>query len=760
MKSRLFSLCATLLGLASAALMAAEFPKATWQYTTKKPGDGWEKTGFDDSSWKSGQDGFGAGETPGIRVGTKWITSDIWMRRTITFDKVPAEPVLYLFHDEDAEIYLNGALLTQLTGYTTRYHRVPVPPNKRNAIKKGANVLAVHCRQTIGGQGIDVHLLDASKAPEAPPLPKPGERRTPPPPPTEPFATPLITEWGAKVTPENAWQDAYPRPLLVRESWTNLNGLWRYAITPLDAPHPTKWDGDILVPFAVESKLSGVQRLLNPDQALWYQRPLNIQPRAGKRTMLNFEAVDYRCQVWINDTLVGTHTGGSVPFQFDITKALWEDGKNTLTVRVEDATGGSQLRGKQVIRPGGIRYTRVSGIWQTVWLEEIPAGHARQIKTTTKTDGTVTISLTPGHAGTDHPHATVTASLDGKEVARSEGPYNGITLKIPNPKLWSPGSPALYDLAVSFGDDQFTSYVGIREVGQVRDADGHLRFTLNGKPIFHWGPLDQGWWPDGLLTPPSDAGMRYDIEFLKEAGFNMIRKHIKAEPRRYYYHCDQIGMMVWQDHVSGGQSPRWTRMAPDPVDAEWTDDDHKQFMFELDGMITSLESHPSIVVWVPFNEAWGQHRTMEVGEWTVERDPTRLVNIASGGNFWPVGHIADAHAYPNPRFPFDPERYADFIKVVGEFGGHGWPVRGHLWDPARGNWGYGGLPKTIDEYKARYQKTLDELVDLKNRGIAGGVYTQTTDCEVEINGLLSYDRKVQKIPASELRKIHAPLLKK
>jgi beta-galactosidase len=299
--------------------------------------------------------------------------------------------------------------------------------------------------------------------------------------------------------------------------------------------------------------------------------------------------------------------------------------------------------------------------------------------------------------------------------------------------------------------------VGIRSVGKTRDKEGHLRFTLNGEQIFHLGPLDQGWWPDGLLTPPSDEAMLFDIQFLKAAGFNMIRKHIKVEPRRYYYHCDRLGMMLWQDQVSAGNNPPWTRLKPNPKDAEWPDEHHDQYMLELQRMIDKLENHPSIVVWVPFNEAWGQHRTVEVGRWVVQRDPTRLVNIASGGNFWPVGDIVDHHQYPHPGFPFDPEQYADFVKVVGEFGGHGYPVKGHLWDAARRNWGYGGLPENKAEYLERYATSIEMLNDLRARGIAGGVYTQTTDVEGEINGLMTYDRKVIKIPAEELAGLHKEL---
>jgi beta-galactosidase len=288
--------------------------------------------------------------------------------------------------------------------------------------------------------------------------------------------------------------------------------------------------------------------------------------------------------------------------------------------------------------------------------------------------------------------------------------------------------------------------------------------NLNGKEIFHLGTLDQGWWPDGLLTPPSDEAMASDIRFLKEAGFNTIRKHIKVEPRRYYTHCDRIGMLVWQDQVSsgtgkdrdGGVSPKWTRLQPNPEDAVWPDAAHAQFMKELKLMMDTLHNHPSIVQWVPFNEAWGQHRTMEVGKWAVAYDPTRQINIASGGNFWPAGHIVDHHEYPHPAFPFplgESGRFDGYIKIVGEFGGHGFPVKDHLWNPNAKNWGYGGLPKNKEEWIERYKTSIQKLAEIRKAGIAGGIYTQTSDVEGEINGLITYDRKVQKLSAAELAEI-------
>lgn len=574
-----------------------------------------------------------------------------------------------------------------------------------------------------------------------------------------PYKTELITRWGREVTPENAWTE-YPRPQMARESWKNLNGLWDYAITPLaQKTPPEQWAGKILVPFALESRLGGVQRLLQPEEALWYRRSVAIAVPAGQRTLLNFEAVDYRCEVWLNGVSVGGHQGGNTPFSLDVTQAVRE-GNNEIIVRVEDETEAWQLRGKQVLKPHGIWYTRVSGIWQTVWLEHVSATYIEDLTLNTNAEtGSVQVAANINGAK-DISNLRVTVKDGGAAVATAQGSASGLTIHLHAPKLWSPDSPHLYDLEIELIDsagnsvDRVSSYAGIRTVGKIRDAEGHLRFTLNGDVIFHWGPLDQGWWPDGLLTPPSDAAMRYDIEYLKAAGFNMIRKHIKVEPRRYYYHCDRLGMMLWQDQPSGGVNPRWVFLSEEPADAEWPDEHHQQYMVELDRMIDTLKNSPAIVVWVPFNEAWGQHRSVAVGKWIMQRDPSRHVNIASGGNFFPVGDIADAHAYPEPKFPFTPGRFDEFIKVVGEFGGHGFPVEGHLWNPDQKNWGYGKkLPESLEEYKARYRGSLERLNQLRQEGVAAGVYTQTTDVEVEINGLLTYDRAVPKIAAEELAEI-------
>ena len=582
--------------------------------------------------------------------------------------------------------------------------------------------------------------------------------------PWEPAEFRIPTEWASKVTPENAWRE-YPRPTLVRPQWQCLNGLWDYCVTPAtEFGRPDSWEGKILVPFAIESALSGVKGALTPKDALWYQRKIEAKPKAGKRCLVHFEAVDYQCTLWIDDKRIGEHTGGNLPFSFDITDALRLE-PSTLTLRVTDATdAGYQLHGKQKLVPAGVFYTAVSGIWKTVWMEEVPELHITELKITSSMDGKVDLGISLSNGKTVP--AVVVASLDGKEVARGAGPSDSLSFTIAEPKLWSPSSPTLYDLKIEVGDDVVTSYVGVREIGRERDADGHWRFTLNGKPIFHWGTLDQGWWPDGLLTPPSDEAMVSDILFLKKAGFNTIRKHIKVEPRRYYYHCDKIGMLVWQDQVSNGvgrlrgegtTSSLWTRLEPNPVEVTWPDAAHDQFMAEFKSMIDTLYNHPSIVQWVPFNEAWGQHRTPAVGKWAVEYDTSRHINVASGGNFFPVGDIVDAHLYPHPDFPFEQGkggRFDDFVKVVGEFGGHGLAIPGHLWNPKGDNWGYGELTKKKGGWLKRYRISIEKLAELRKRGVAAGIYTQTSDVERELNGILTYDRRVKKATAEALAEIH------
>ena len=565
----------------------------------------------------------------------------------------------------------------------------------------------------------------------------------------------MVTRWGRTVTPENAWQE-YPRPQFRREqNWENLNGLWDYAVNQ-SREIPEQFDGQILVPYPVESVLSGVGRLLEPHETLWYHRSFKHETPQGHQTHLHFEAVDYQCVVYLNGKKVGSHVGSSDPFKFDVTNEL-RKGNNELVVRVVDRTAPSQTLGKQTLNPKGIYYTRVSGIWQTVWLEDVPERHFRMVKMKPRiTEGT--LRVLPTLAGEPLPNERVRIIVrdSSGEVGVADA---ALSVKIPEAKLWTPDTPHLYDITLELLDgdeviDTVESYAAMREVGVLRGPAGQIRMTLNGKVVFHYGPLDQGWWPDGLLTPPSDAAMRFDVDFLKQAGFNMIRKHIKIEPRRFYSYCDRVGMMVWQDMPSTGGRPFWSKLAPNPVEEDWPLEQHQQFMTELKAMVNQLRNHPSIVMWVPFNERWGQHETIQIGQAMENLDVTRLLNIASGGNFFPVGDVVDRHNYPEPMFPFEDRRFDDYVKVVGEFGGHGYVVKGHQWNPEMRNWGYGDLPQTKDEYRQRYRKSFQELMKLRRRGVAAGVYTQTTDVEGEVNGLMTYDREVQKITAEELADLH------
>ncbi len=585
--------------------------------------------------------------------------------------------------------------------------------------------------------------------------------------------TALMTEWGEAVTPENAWQE-YPRPQLQREQWQNLNGSWSYAVVPRHHGQPEQWQGNILVPFAIESPLSGIGRRLGTTDALWYQRTFAVKA-VKSHSLLHFEAVDYACKVWLNDQFVGSHQGGNLPFSLDVSEAIMQ-GDNVLTVRVIDDTDSPdryQLRGKQTRNNEGIWYTPVSGIWQTVWLEQLNENYIDDVAITANHEGDLHIASRFNQAD-DNLSISATVSLNGKEIARTRSQQPVFSMKIDDVKPWSPASPTLYDITLQLKHkgkvvDQVKSYTGFRTVGQQKDENGNLQFMLNGKPIFHWGPLDQGWWPDGLLTPPSDAAMVSDIKFLKDAGFNMIRKHKKVENRRYYYHTDRLGMLVWQDHVSGGvdsdgnksEWPVWHQSSqtyPDrtkgDVEADWPTWAHAQFMLELETMMDTLYNHPSIVVWTAFNERWGQHQTEEVGKFVMEYDPTRYLNIASGGNFFPIGDIADAHHYPEPKFLFDDPIFDGYVKVVGEFGGHGWVVEGHEWAPKRKKMIYGNMPESIEAWRKRYENSINNLGKLKKQGVSAGVYTQTSDVETEVNGILTYDRKVEKMSAKKLRELH------
>lgn len=575
----------------------------------------------------------------------------------------------------------------------------------------------------------------------------------------QPAGDRIGTEWGEKLDPQNVLPE-YPRPQMTRvqmqDGWQNLNGLWDYAILPAGQT-PEKFDGRILVPFAVESSLSGVGKRLGEQNELWYNRTFTVSPKwNGKRVLLHFGAVDWKADVWVNGICVGTHTGGFTPFEFDITAAL-KKGDNELKVRVWDPTdAGYQPRGKQVNRPEGIWYTPVSGIWQTVWLEAVPQQYIRNIRTTPDLDRksfrveTAACGAQPGDVVEVRLYDNGTKVAEGRALSGA-----AVELDVAEPKLWSPASPFLYDMEVTLVRngkkvDEVQSYTAMRKFSIGRDENDIVRLELNNEPLFQFGPLDQGWWPDGLYTAPSDEALAFDVVKTKELGYNMIRKHVKVEPARWYYHCDKLGMIVWQDMPNGDQGPQWQMHNYfNGAEKHRSAESEANFRKEWKEIIDYLYSVPSIGVWVPFNEAWGQFKAPEIAEWTKAYDPSRLVNPASGGNHYLTGDILDTHHYPHPRMTLlDTNR----ATVLGEYGGIGLVMKDHLWEPDR-NWGYVRLnsPKEVTD---EYEKYADMLYKLIGRGFAAAVYTQTTDVEVEVNGLMTYDRKVMKVEPERIRRIN------
>lgn len=572
----------------------------------------------------------------------------------------------------------------------------------------------------------------------------------------EPADGPLFTRWADEVDPDNPLPE-YPRPKMKRDTWTNLNGLWDFQISP--KPGKGEYSDQILVPYPVESSLSGIGESVGAKNRVWYRRSFDVAPRSGdERILLHFGASDWQTRVFVNGEYVGMHQGGYDPFTFDITDHLTDGDEQTIEVTVWDPTDrGPQPVGKQTHDPRSIWYTAVTGLWQTVWLERVPDTYIRRLKVTPQVDQErAKIEVATQNVPEDY-RVRAVVSTEDTEVGRSTGrPENRLFVQWDDPHLWSPEDPFLYDLEVTLLDeagnevDRVTSYIGMRSVSVAEAEDGHMRLFLNGEPLFQMGPLDQGWWPDGLYRAPTDEALKYDLEVTKQLGYNMLRKHVKVEPQRFYYWADKLGVLVWQDMPSGGRRPEQIpERAPESA---------AQFKAEYKEMIDALYHYPSIVMWVPFNEGWGQFQTEEIVAWTEEYDPTRLVDNASGWTDRGVGDVIDMHKYPGPGMPEPEDNRA---AVLGEYGGEALVVEGHLWiqDFSRAPSHY-ETSQSKEALHATYDRMIDELMELKEKGLAAAVYTQTTDVESEVNGLMTYDRAVIKFDPAHMRQIHNRLIEK
>lgn len=568
----------------------------------------------------------------------------------------------------------------------------------------------------------------------------------------------LTTPWGERLD-ENRILIEYPRPQMRRDSYLNLNGRWEYAITDSDEP-PRCWDGTILVPFSPESALSGVGRTLRPGQTLWYRREVTVPqgfiPRDG-RLLLHFGAVDQEAAVYLNGVLLGRHMGGYNAFTLDATDALGP--RNTLLVRVHDDTDASfHSRGKQKTRRGGIWYTPQSGIWQTVWMEAVPRRYIEGLHIVPLFDRSA-VEVTVRCAQPLQCEATV----DGRTVPFTSG--EAARIPMPDFRAWSPEDPFLYDLTVTLGEDRVESYFGMRKVEVRADRGGVKRLFLNGEPYFHSGLLDQGYWPDGLYTAPSDEALIFDIQTAKSMGFNMLRKHIKVEPMRWYYHCDRLGMLVWQDMPSGGGKYRFSTISLPLVTgvhrrdnryrafARTSSQGRAEYMDELEEMVLQLFNAPSVALWVPFNEGWGQFDSTFVMERLRLLDPTRPVDPASGWHDQGAGDLRSLHVYFKP-FRFRRDRRGRAL-ALSEFGGYNLRVDGHCFNQK--DYGYRRLPDAAALWRDFARLYEREVLPAVPRGLCAAVYTQLSDVEDELNGLMTYDRRVVKLDADDVRELNERL---
>lgn len=558
----------------------------------------------------------------------------------------------------------------------------------------------------------------------------------------------------------------YPRPQFARDSYINLNGYWDYAIYNRNDEFPG-WQGKILVPFSPESLLSGLPEgtAVLPDDVLCYRLKFDVKPDFPKaHTFLHFDAVDCKCRVYLNEKELGTHVGGYVPFTFDVTRTL-RAGGNILEVVVTDPSDTSwHTRAKQRIKRGGIWYTPQSGIWQSVWLESVPATYLRDMTILPDIDRDKLVLKLDIEGEATCADVVV---MDGNKLLKAQKCFGDtVVVDFDDYELWSPENPKLYDLAVRVGDDVVRSYFGMRKFSVITDRKGYKRLALNNKPYFHSGVLDQGYWSDGMLTPPSYAALEYDVKFVKAMGFNMIRKHIKIEPMRFYYHCDKEGILVWQDMVSGGTDYNFFAIGILPfVGIHVKDNKYKffgradkegrdEFVAEMKTTVNRLKNCVSLAVWVPFNEGWGQFDSVEITKQLRALDNTRIIDSVSGWHDQgeDTSQLKSLHVYFKPvRIPDDKR-----CVVLSEFGGYSLPTEGHMFSPDK-LFGY-KMYKSPEAFAEAFEKLYDtQIVPQIAKGLSATVYTQVSDVEEEINGLITYDRRIVKIPVERVKRVNTKL---